>query len=486
MKTSHLTFIMLLIALTLFGQSRSHRGFEEQWQRLHQQIQAARELLRLFPDRQAENYILQAERWALEAQTLYADQQVVPAQQKLNLGFDAVSRAMDILSTVPAQRAQERVEELIRRADQVVPASGNQEAERLLNRGKEHLRMAKQAFRGRQAQRGLEYLRLAKSLVERSLQMAEKSGSGPGHNIETERMRFLDLMQKAEATVATCQNPRAERLLQQARRQAENVEPLIRRGEIKLAIGLYYNATRLLLRAIDICEGRAFSEQDQAREESELLDSMIEQVRGHSPAGLGPKRRIILSKVLQLQNQARQAYAMQQYGTALRRIELARTLLARIWSEDVTEEGTRQELQRLENDIEKLKTQKPSQDKPRFDVLLRAAENSAREANRYLQRGRTRLALVAILAGNRFLGLARSLAPDVPYPDRQQLLQQLQRLQQKIEAQIPTAAQEEKLEEIEFARQLQQRAEQALTQNDLKLAAEYIRLADELVDRAIQ
>ncbi len=467
------------------AQTRPQRGFEDQYQRLIQQIQTARELLRLFPDRQAESYIEQAERWAQEAQRMNADRQFVLAQQRLRLAYDALARAFDILANVPAQRTQQQVEELIRRAEQIVPTSGNQEAERLLIRSKEHLQRAREAFRNRQSQRGLEYLRMAKSLAERSLSMAERADNRRGSDIEGERQRFLDLLQKAEPIVADCNNPRAQRLLQQAQRQAESAEPLIHRGEASLAIGLYHNAVRLLLRAIDLCEGRTFSEREEAQEAGELLDALINKVHEEPSSDLYPRRRLILAKVVQLQNQARQAMALQQYGVALRRIELARTLLAQSWSENMTETGAKQELARLESDIERMKTQLPQNQDPRMVAWLSAADQSATDARGYLQNGRIRLALMTVMAGNRFLGMARNLTISDEQQDQQQLLLRIQQRQQQIESWMAKEMNQTN-EDLVFAQRLLQNAHSSLMQNDSRLAAEYLRMAEEYVDKVVE
>lgn len=467
---------------TVLAQSGVQVKFEEQLQRLNQQVQTAKELLHLFPDRSAQQWVQQAEQLGEEARTLDNSGNIRQAQLKLRLAFETVNRAMAVLSFIPSQRILEQVEELIRRAEQKVPASGNQEAERLLNRAREHLQLAKGAFNRKQSQRGMEYLRISKMLVERCISLVEKKGEDGGNNIETERIRFLNLLERARAVVANCQNPRAERLLQQAQRQAENIEPLLRRGENKIAVGLYYNATRLLLRTIDICEGRDVSEREQVLEEIDFIDNMLAQAQTLGGSQSAAQQRLIIDKVTQLQIQARQAFSQKQYEIAQRKIELSRILLARLWREDATEKGTFLELTRLQSEIERVQSH-IAKDDTRFQALLQAAVNSAEDAKRFLERGRTRLALVAILAGTRFLTLAQSITPAVADADARQTRVELDRLQIKIDNQSTESTDLENQEEILFGRQLFQHAQQALSQNNLPLAMEYIRCADELLNR---
>ncbi len=401
MKKTVLIILLTLLAGSLSAQISSDKLLQE----VQQKIATAQDLLRLFPNAAADGLIQQALSLFEEGKGLTNAQQPRLAQLKLRLALERAQRAIDLLSTVPTQRSREEVEELLRRAEQTVAGSGNKEAERHLNSARHNLNSARQAGDRGELQKSGEYLRLARFYVERALALVESKESGHTADLQSERTRFEELLQRTREAVAACSNPAAQRLLLQAQQETANIFPLLQRGENKIALNLYANATRLLLRALDLCSGVESSTRDQLTQEFSLLEEQIAQARDLEQGRNNQQERTILDKVLALQTQTRRALDSGQSGMALRKMELIRLLLNRIWNPGPIQDTARLELQRLQQEIESARRADSSPSR-RSKGLLRAAENQAAEAERFLQRGRTHHALAAILAGNRFLTLA--------------------------------------------------------------------------------
>ncbi len=478
------TILFILLIFSLLCPLWAQIGQDPLFQRVTQGIQNARELLRVYPNEAAAILVAQAETAVAEALQLVDSRQLRLAQQKLRSANDLLERALRLLSTIPTQRTREEIEEMIRRVEGVLAASRNQEAERLLNTAKEHLRLAESATLNNQTQRSLEHLRMAKFYAERCWALLDKSRTTPGFDLDSERNQYDDLLQKTREAVAQCNDHRAQRLLLQAQVQTSNIDGLLQRGEVKLVLNLYDNATRLLLRALDLCAGVQLGEREQLREELQLLSDQIAQLPLSMRAPADANQQQMLNKVQALKIQINQAIEAGHYGIALRRMELARTLLNRIWMPGPHLESTRSEQHRLQQEIERFKST-PGPRSERVGALLQAAERNTADAAAHLQQGRVRQALFAILAGNRFLTLAKSAQPESALLSAQQVENELQKVQEEISAASPQNDRDdsEVTEQLRLAGKLADKAREALRQNQTEIAREYINLANHIVQR---
>ncbi len=477
------TTIVILVTVLLLGSVWAQDRQDPLFQRVTENINNARELLRVYPNEAASALVSQAEAALQEALQLAGNRQMRLAQLKLRTANDLIERALYMLNKVPAQRTQEEIEELIRRAETLLAANRNQEAERLLNNAKNHLRQAESASNNNQAQRNMEHLRLARFYTERCWSMLDNSKTGSGFDLENEQRQYEELLQKTREAVGQCSNRRAQRLLAQAQVQTDNIAPLLQRGEVRLAINLYDNATRLLLRALDLCAGLQLSERDQLIEEQELLADQIAQTQETARHNMDAYQQQILSKVLALKMQIGQAIEAGQYGIALRKIELARTLLNRVWNPGPQLDATRTEQHRLLQEIERCKAD-PGSLSQRGQALLQAAERNALEADVHLQQGRIRPALFSILAGNRFLTLAKTAQNEVESISSLQIENDLQKLRDDLRAAAERHPEEhETLDQIRLAGKVADRAGESLSKGHPEIAREYIKIADHILQR---
>ncbi len=487
MKNIMVIILLLIFSGMSFAQVKPIKGGEKALRQLDQQLKIARELLRTFPNKEAENLIRKAETLRTEVISLYARRRFNKAAAKLMAAMNLANKAINLLSRIPMERILQQVEELIRRAEQIVPGSGSKEAERLLRDARKNKNLAIRAFRANQYQKAMEQLRVAKFLVERSLSLVEGPKGNIQERLQVEKARLDELWQRAKELTASCNNPRADRLINQAKRQFQSILQAVNRGDTKLALTLYYNTSRLLLRAIDLCEGRDLSLQDQAREEIEMLSGLIMKARERIGAADTPKNKLILDKAIQLQRQAQRSFEEGKYNIALRRVSLARSLINRLWIKAPglsVEDRARQELSRLRADIDKwnkARVRQSASAKP----LLRAARQSARDAELYLTRGRVLLALESILAGNRFISLLETTLTEKKSVSRQSVEENLARLRDEIARRASMSETNPRSKElIEAAQKFAGRAERALRRNENELAAEYTQIGFDLVRKS--
>lgn len=467
--------IIFLLATLLAAQDQPDQLLEQ----VQREVTTALEMLRLFPDRNADNLVRQAQALLEEGRQLLNSRQPWLAIIKLRLALDRVQQAMQMLSRVPSQRSREEVEELLRRAEQLVSGSGNKEAERHLNSARLNLGKALHSGDRGQMQQSGEYLRLARFFLERALSLVETRDPGQNSDLQGDRSRFEELLELTREAVSRCDNPAARRLLLQAQQETEKIGALMLRGENKIVLTHYANGTRLLLRALDLCSGLEGTSREQLREEFTLLEDQISLLVDHEEAA-GAEAAPLRDKIALIQMQVRHALETGQNGLALRKMELLRLLLRRLENPAPIAGNVQIELQRLRQELEEAERAVQPQS-PRTRTLLRAAQNQAEEAERHVQAGRIRPALAAILAGNRLLTLAGSSPAAGAGVDAGSIRMELERLEERLQAmRLTEGSTPDAQEAVRQASRLCEMARQALQNNQLELAEEYIRLAREM------
>ena len=477
--------LLMILIVTGFGLAQTQqptvKGGEALLRNLDQQLRVARDLLRVFPNKQAEKLVRQAYSLRNEALSLASSKRDQLAKTKLLTALNLTKKAVNMLSQVPVERIREQVEELILRAEQLVAGRGNKEAERLLRDAKNNIKFANKALHSGDYLAAMEHFRVAKFLAERSMSLVRGPQLNPEEQIRSERARFEQLMRRAEEAVADCGNAQAEKMVRQVQKQVPVIRQAVNNGNLRFALNLYYSSTRLLLRAIDICQGQRISLREQAIEEIALLEDLLTTAREAVDESTSQRNRMLVEKAERLHQQAQRAMNNGRFEVALRRVELARNLLSRIWLHDEApslRQRADEELRRLEADIARIEDQRGKLTK-RDRALIRAARMSARDARRFLRRGRISMALEAILAGNRFLSALDVRAPAI---DEERINAEYERLSQKLDR-IAEQAEPEDQDIIEAARKMLDRAREAALDGNYELAMEYLKLGFDLLKK---
>ena len=477
---------VLIFSLQLAAQTQLQPQLTSSVNRVEEQIKLAQNLVQAFPNKQAITYINQAKRLVREATNSPVDKSnAAMKQQQLSMAHKYAQQAVNLLSTIPAKRIRNDVEELIRQAEQIVPGKLNKNAERLLNRAKSNQQQANQALTNGDYLKATEHLRIAQFLVERSMTLVSDQKGNINEQLLIEKNRFNDLLQKARRSVATCQNPNAKKLLSEANKQRRNIAQAANNRNYKFALNLYYNASRLLLRAIEICQGRRIPQVEIALEELELFKDTLSSVQQNADKTQTAKQKMILRRAENLHEQARQSYQKRHYTITIRKLQIANNILRRIFDEEPSQTLANRagnELSRLKFEIEKIEDNNNFLSKRGHKALLRAAKKSVADAERFLKLGRIRLALDSILAGNRFLTALESRQRREANISEQDLKIRLDRLNEEIE-QINENQGERDQEIISAAQKMLSRANEAAENGHFELANEYIKTGFDLVGK---
>jgi len=400
MKTLFPYILIFMFALPLSAQQRPTAQLRRQLQR---EMAMARYLVETYPDAEAEDWLHRAEKLQREAKDFVQRKRIGLANQKAKDARAFALQVIQKLGRVHLSELAQEVRDLIERALVIVPGSKNLEAERLLKQAQLKLRQAKVEGQKRQWRKALELLRTARFQAERSLLLVQEDSGGIDAKLVAEQRRFENLMQKAEMLLPDCKDEQAQELYQQVMEKQSLIDNAIARDNQNLALELYYNSTRLLLRAIDLCQGDDTSVQFQAEQELTFLEESLLTFANDDKSA--PGRKKMFEKARVMRDKARAAMGA---GDFARAQQLASNGIA-ILQGGKQDRGSgraegrlRLEIDRLQADINAVKNSNKMDD-PAKQALIMAAEECAKEASISLQNQDEQLALQTILAGNRML-----------------------------------------------------------------------------------
>ncbi|MBN2410345.1 hypothetical protein JXQ31_01560 [candidate division KSB1 bacterium] len=483
MKKLFNTFLLFLLLVNSLPAQSERSDF----QKLNNRITTAKELLRTFPDPQAKLLVQDAEKQRNEAISLYNSNRKRLAVARIKTALALVNRAIDLLSRVPLERLKEQVDELIRKAEQLSIGENSKEAERLLQQAKQNRNRSVTAFQRRDNWKAMEHLRVAKFYAEKAVSILQGPKGNIQENLNDEKLRYEELLQRAREIVFSCNNDQAHKLLNQALNQFQNIRRALQNGNYQIALNLYYSNTRLLLRAIDLCQGQEYSLREQAVEELELFGDLLASAREQPTLNGNRQNTFILQRASRLYQQADDAIKAENFAMAIRHTTMGKAVLSRLWGGESSQslpEKTEQELEQLRAEIETIKSNAEILDDKQKGPLLRAAESSAADAERFLARGRVRLALESIFAGNRFLSAIDAGDKQKSDIDAVRLRENLARLKDAIILLENSEQKDESTEPLlQEAGKMLQKAQSALDKNQLELANEYIKLGNDLINK---
>jgi len=228
--------------------------------------------------------------------------------------FRAVERIRDLL---------DRTQGLVDEAAAVVPGSGNEQAEHLLDAGRSQLRRAHEAFRDRRFRQGLMLALTSRDLLLRALRLVEdRPGAGAGRLDEViERTEAL----ADEAAASARGDPKAEDLVEQGRRLLDEARGAARRGQPELAFRRALAARERFLDALRMMEREL--EQPEVAAEVEATRRLIDAERGRIAASGISRAADLLDQATERQRDAEDHLAAGRLRPALTETKLAEALV---------------------------------------------------------------------------------------------------------------------------------------------------------------
>jgi hypothetical protein len=475
-------------------------------ERLDRLLETARQVVSAFENREARELILRAEALRKEAETHLSpvrprDEELLKALMLIRQAIDLTERAIKLGLEGPLTRLRNTVDDLMRRAEYAVIGSCNPEAERLLGEAKKNRAAAESVMNTQAPRRVFELYQISKTLTERALSLVEGRGSNVATTVNRAKERFSHLDARAREAIETSKNPAALQVYQQAIKQARAAEEALQQCKLLIAQQLYFGATRLLLRAIDLALGGQ-NIPENARKEVALVQDLIEAADEETKDRADARSQVLLERARTLVREAEAAVEQKQYREVRWRIELARNFVDKAMrGRGQTSESTQsfeqrcdEMLQQLTQDIQEVgaKAREANQAEALQLVELatrahQAAENACRQGQQTKKLRHYRIAFQLIRTAHHFLLRAESLLRDtsaISTPAREEVAQKLTQLDNALQEMSQAATEGgSELDQlfVQRAVELRDRARAALASGQLHVAAETIAVAFELI-----
>jgi len=450
-KLSLFIAIVLIVPNTVHSQPRQDRAGIV----VEQQIAIANYLLLDSTDDQAAEWLARAKEFKARADQALIQKNQSSARSLYDQTEIYVEKSINRLLDL-------RMQDLKNDLDAMQKSMDAKQLE-LLEKAKNHLEKARTFRQQQRFRKTIEHLRICQFQIERVQRLAALSE--PGNYVQVEADRYDELKNSTLVLLSDCPDPEAKKLLRQANSIEAKVPAALTEGQDKLALNYYFQASRLLLRAMDLCRGYPASDFENAFEQVELVGEMLSLYENR----LGKRGQAeiqALAEANQLYEQARFALSNQDYKSA--ELKSAQILELLSSSRESSQPGNRarrieQELYRLNRQIDQAQSNRKYNS---YKSHVDAAAFCAEQARLALDERHWGLGLASIVAGKSFLQIENTT---VVRPGQLKIrLETIGRLMQSQRRQAVRS------ENKQFLLAYYEKAQQAFEQKEYKVAQIYL------------
>jgi len=421
--------LALLVLLSAFSDNQAQvaDALSKKLESTFNRLEFTRDLQVSFSDKSVEQEISDAEILLRRARRQLQNNRPVLANRSLNEANDRINIALRKLLKEPLKKQQQDLDSLIAAAKIIVADSQNPDAKNQLKIGIESRDAAHQYYRQNEFQMALKQISQAFFQVQKAIDKVKNNDQATKVKVAEEKAAFEKLLNQTEGSISSSAHSTVKNNYRQAIKLTGKAEEAQANQEFQQAIEYYHQATRLLLRALDLAEGKGDRTAVRAHEEVAALDELIDNFQNRVREDQqGDRIAYLGTRILQLQQDAHVALENKNYKLALMNAQLARDLIQRLLnkaqsSRSDTDKFLQDEFEQLGVDIEEIKTRATQSGQTEALVLLRYGEVAKQRGEQFLQNQNLRLARESILTANRFVfaadGLLRNEVSEPPTED---------------------------------------------------------------------
>jgi len=242
-----------------------------------------------------------------------------------------INQALKILLKEPMIKRKQKLDELARRAEDIVLGSDNVQAQAVLDNGLKNKAFAYEAYRKNNFRKSLRLYNQAYQQLLIAINLIVKSKQDVSLEFENEAYRFDQFLELNEGIINSSKNQAVKRFKKSALKQVRNAEQARQNSNFKLAIEHYQKATRLLNRALDLALGKTELSISRIIDKVAQLDKLVSNIEQRYDQ-IEPDKQIsiLMSRIKQLQRDAHRAIEEKNFRTAFNKAQLALELINRI------------------------------------------------------------------------------------------------------------------------------------------------------------
>ena len=253
------------------------------------------------------------------------------ANRSIKEADKAINQALKIFLKEPMIKRKKKLDELAKRAENIVIGSENVGAQKALDSGLKNKDFAYEAYRRNNFFRSMRFYNQAYQHLLKAISLVTINKRDIGIELENEAYRFDQFLEFNKGIINSSKNQTVIKFKESARKKVRDAEHAKLDGDFQLAIDYYQEATRLLNRALDITLGKTELSVKRVFDKVARLDELVDNMEQRYDR-LEPDEQITIwmSRIKQLQKQAHQAVAENNFGIALNKAQLALDLVNKI------------------------------------------------------------------------------------------------------------------------------------------------------------
>jgi len=383
---------------------------------IRKRIEFARDFQASVQDSEAEKLLINAELSLRRAVRQDRAGRPVQAQRLIKQSSQSVNQAIKIIFKEPLKLRKEKLRQLIDEAEKIVTPSENVEAQTIFQKGLNSSKLAAIAYRNNNFQNVINFYNRATHLIQKSIDLVKNSDKSVGQAASDESYRFDQFFLKNKEIINSSKNETVQRNRRLALNLARKAEAANNSGEYRQAIDYYHQATRLLLRALNIAEGKTDQSASRVYAEIALLDELIENIEIEIlPEQKNEQLNFLLQQVKQLQEEAHTALDNQDFDKTLLKTRAARNKIDKVIKKSKSKklppgQKTSRDLERLSLRIEEITKHVTGTTDSEAKILLNYANVAKRKAGQAIQNKNHRIANEVIRMASKFANSAEQLA----------------------------------------------------------------------------
>jgi hypothetical protein len=409
--TISLTLLLLCSVLPDLGFSQNALlTIQVQLRKMDDRLGYANEIVRAYGGKAALDYLKQAREMRDLAYQYFESDRPLLIGVYIRKAYFYLELAIRTTLANSGNRMAEQLNEMLRKAEQIVADCPNREAQRLFLDAKKNQEDGLRKLNLGQIERGLEQMRIAYFLSEKVIKLCRQQSPDPADKVIEEKERFGQLLDRALQAVEQTNDTQAQTHISQALKQAEQAETAFQSRKYEKSLDHYYKASRILWRAIEITKTSSNQNPDAAlNSELERLNSALAALREQT--SLNQKAEFLFRRAEKLRDDAQIALNAGRVKIARQKILLAQAAVGRthgfLGENKQTEKNppdrVETELNRLQEKLETARNNLELSQSPQAKQLLQMAEQNATFAQQAVQTKNHTIALERILLAHQFL-----------------------------------------------------------------------------------
>jgi len=469
----------------------THRltSLERDLTRLKEKIQEAYHFVQLFPNTKIKEIILSAERQLNQAKNAIAAQQYLKARSHINIGFSILEKLYRELRNNPFIKVKfkERLDQIIREAEQIVLNSPNPEARTLLNRARYFRQKAFNMAGIGQSEAALKNYFLAIFFAENSIKSVQGKPNASIDNLERHFEDSKALMNQIKEMLGQKQDATINDILKRANEEFRQARRYYETRQNRKAYQQLQIVNRLLYRVLDLLEKDPHIKSERLLTEIELLEQSVAEFRNKIKQEKSDELMKLYERLSFLTRSIRQKYESGKIESAHKQLSVANRLLLQLQKrlDNKTNPVDVQIKNQLETAQYMLSTlEKETPNNPYYEPLLELLRKNWEKAKQAWKNNQTHLSIQHLkFFNNLSLKLDQmKTASEINIRQKQKILENFQRLE-KLLNNPPNSLKDNEVfqSRYENAKRLYQIARSACQEENMTICWQITRMAIQLL-----